>query len=101
MKTLKTYHNFVMRIKECTNSQYVMMKSEMCQNKKLCDEKRQWVSRLMFKSVSVNTKKKCSCKGKHSYDCGNEYCAVDKNTCQIMFKEKMFPEIVKEIKPCV
>lgn len=100
-KTAKKYPNFVANIRECTRRQYVMMNSEVCHNKKVCFENKQWFSRLMFKGVNVKIRKPCECKGKHSIDCDNEYCAVDKKTCQIMFRDQMYPAISIEIKPCL
>lgn len=101
MKTLVLYQKFVPNIKECVNSQYVTMKSEVCNNREACFENIKWKSRLMLKTISVKVRKQCKCTGKHGFDCGNDYCAVDQNTCQIMFEEETFKDIIREIKSCV
>ena len=99
-KAINKYPDFVANIKGCASSQYVMMKSEVCHNKKVCYENKKWMSRLMFKGATVKRKKQCACKGKYKFDCENEYCGVDKKTCQVMFEDKMYPEIVINIKLC-
>ena len=75
-KMVKMYPRFVLSIKECKSSQYVMLKSEVCHNKKICSVNKLWVSRLMFKAVALRLKKQCPCKDKYGYDCVNKYCAV-------------------------
>ena len=99
-KTVELYIDFVLNIKECTSTQFLMIKSEVCQKKKICYKKKKWTSRMMFKGVDVILKKKCPCKGKHEYDCGNEYCAVNKKTCRLVFESKILEKNLKEIKAC-
>ena len=99
-QTLELYTNFVLTIKECASTQYVMMKSDVCQNTKICYEKKKWTSRMMFKGVDVKLKKQCPCRGKHEYNCGNGYCAVNKKTCQLVFESIILEENVKEINIC-
>ena len=98
-KTLKSYSEFVLSIKNCTKNHYVMMKSLVCENKKVCYEYKKWTSWQMFKTINIRLRTTCPCRGKYSYDCGNNRCAIDKKTCQI-FKDETYKEFVKKIKSC-
>ena len=99
-KTADLYPYFLLSIKVCVSSQYILLKSEVCENKKLCYERKQWSSRLMFRGPTVKVEKKCPCKSKYEYDCENGYCAVNKNACKIMLEDKKYKKIVKETKVC-
>ena len=54
----------------------------------------------MFEAVTVFEKKKCACKGKFGSDCGNSFCAVNKQTCEDLFADDIHKIIIKEIKSC-
>ena len=98
--TLKKYEVFVVNIKSCSSKQYVLMKNEACRNRKICFARKNWSSRLMLESVRLLEKKKCPCLGRHGYDCGNGYCSVNKFTCQELFRDGKYSNIIKNIKVC-
>jgi len=96
-QTKELYTYFVLNIKECTKTQYISVKSDVCQKIKICYEKKRWTSRLMFKGVDVKVKKQCPCKGKQKHDCGNGYCASSEKICQIIFESNIHE---KDINAC-
>jgi len=101
-KTVEYYHYFLQSINPCETNQYISIKSEVCRNdKKICYKKIQWQSRLMFKGPIVRIEKKCPCKGLYEYDCRNSFCAVNKDSCEIIFNnDNIFKEIAKVINDC-
>lgn len=84
LKQIMLQEKFVPYIKQCTSNQYVMIKSEVWENKNICYEKKQWISWLMTNNYSLNTKKLCPCTGKFSYDCGVPLLANLVTTAVIM-----------------
>ena len=95
------YKLFVFEIKNCPANKYLLLRSELCQRKRICYEKKTWSSRLMFKSVDIFEKKLCRCNGKHKFDCLNGFCASSKEICDHMFEQYKYSQVLNQTRICI
>jgi hypothetical protein len=82
VKRIEEYFKFFSQIKECTKSDHINLKPIVCSNKKKCDRENQ----SFFRNIIGIKPKECFCSGKLNYDCGNEYCSLNKLSCLYLFK---------------
>jgi hypothetical protein len=97
------YKEFVIEIKICSENKYVFLRTELCQNKRICYEKKKWSTRFMFKGVDILEKKLCSCKDKHEFDCSNGFCASSKEICKDIFitYRQQYSRVLNQTSICV
>lgn len=83
IKNLKEiYQDFIEDIKECIDFKYVSLESKVCFKKEKCSKK-QWprINRLNNKVFFYA--KNCECTGKLKFNCGKDFCSLNKNICDI------------------
>jgi len=89
-RKMRNIRKFVSNIKECSNES--LLKSKICY--KDCYE--HWSLRIWSKGVNRITK--CTCATKLAYDCGSNYCADKKDTCDIILES--YENNLQEINKC-
>lgn len=74
--------NFFSKIKECKMNDHSKLSSIVCSNKLKCNRENQNFFRYM---IGLKPKE-CSCSRKFNHDCGNEFCSINQNICDALFK---------------
>lgn len=92
-KQINNYINFNQYIKTCPQKNWHI--NEVCLNTMKCAFKPQIWS-LQYSKMKLS---ECPCKGKYSFRCGKEYCAVNQRGCDGLDKYSV-KDIKKNITKC-
>jgi hypothetical protein len=72
---------FNQKIKDCNVKEYKLNKQDVCKIGKNCILVEKGKKNSKVYSLYSIKDITCPCKGKHSYQCGNEYCTVNNIVC--------------------
>ena len=87
--------------KICRKSEYLSLGTHVCSIKNKCNWTKQNMLSQLLKTTLVKIKKGCECPSKLMFHCGNNYCSVNKSTCNSIFNSKKNNEShLKLIKYC-
>ena len=87
--------NHLSKLKTCHKNEYVSLKTQVC----LKNLKKQKILNQLLKTT-ITKHKSFYCTGKLKFDCENNYCSVNKNTCNIIFKTKKNKSFFNQINYC-
>lgn len=78
-KELDKYSDFIQKIKECPSEAYLFQEEDVCSNGIGCYSKAGFSFRIGKNKVikPVN----CPCMKEHSFQCGDDFCAIHSNAC--------------------
>ncbi len=75
-------YNFLKNIKTCEIKSNMLTRNDYCLKNSNCFRKLSiWTSQGY---ITINKKQDCKCEGKHKYKCGNDYCAMDSQYCDLL-----------------
>ena len=92
------FQRFKDSISNCQRTPYKWQSNDVCIRRRSCQTVevkyvRDWI--FLFRKVKSFKKINCPCLGKHSYVCGNSnnYCSVNKESCDSIKYKKINPHI--------
>ena len=86
--------------KICRKSEYLSLGTHVCSIKNKCNWTKQNMLSQLLKTTLVKIKKGCECPSKLMFHCGNDYCSVNKYTCNSIFSAEKHESNLKSIKYC-
>jgi hypothetical protein len=94
----QNYFNFFERMKKllkisretkvCRKSEYLSLSTHVCSISNKCNWTKQNMLGQLLKTTFVKTQKGCECQSRLKFHCGNNYCSVNKYTCNSIFNTK-------------
>ena len=94
---IKTLSKISSDTKICKKSESLSFKEHACLLKNKCD----WTKQIILSQLLKTTLIGCNCPNKLKFYCGNNYCSVNKYTCNSIFNTKKNNEShLKLIKYC-
>ena len=85
---IKIFSKISKDTKICKHSEFLSLRTHVCSIRNKCNWTKQNMLGQLLKTTFVKTQKGCECPSRLKFHCGNNYCSVNKFTCNSIFNTK-------------